>query len=133
MGTTSVPVLLGDGDNFLAKKWNESDLRISCRLLPGRDDAILEYLAKIGDGEKSYELRKALRAYVQLMTEPTPLTAFPPIKEVCSKGYLNPSAAIRVANQIISSSPPVKLNPDDSEEPSDEDIMAAIGGLLEQF
>jgi len=46
--------------------------RVAFRLKPGRDDMIIDWLNSLGDNDKSYHIREALRSYLLASGAPQP-------------------------------------------------------------
>ena len=46
--------------------------RVAFRLKPGRDDIIIDWLISLGDNDKSYHIREALRSYLLASGAPQP-------------------------------------------------------------
>lgn len=134
MVTINVPDSLGGIS--LARKWKESDLKIGCRLLPGRDDDILEFFSKIGRYEKSYKIREALRMYIKAESGVFTTPANPVIKERWLPPQGDSEKVITVARELKNIPPPVTAKIDvvvDGEEPSPEAVEANLATLIEGF
>jgi hypothetical protein len=111
------------------KKWSVSDLRMSCRLLPGRDDDIIDYFAKVGPKEKSYELRRAMRLYVQAQTGKAPVVipTTPVVHYVQRANYVSINTSV---DDVVVPKPEAI---GEAPEMSEEQAKAALGNLMDNF
>jgi len=127
-----VLVSLG-GINVAKRKWRESDLKIGCRLLPGRDDDILEYFSEVGRNEKSYKIREALRMYTKVQMGLMPMPGAPLIRERWLPPVSDPNKMISVANNIVAAKNTPMITANEGEELTPEQVEANLFGLLNSF
>lgn len=115
------------------RKWRESDLKIGCRLLPGRDDDILEYFSEVGRNEKSYKIREALRMYTKVQMGLMPMPGAPLIRERWLPPVSDPNKMISVANNIVAAKNTPMITANEGEELTPEQVEANLFGLLNSF
>jgi hypothetical protein len=133
------PIYLGGLKLEDENKWTEQDLRVGCRLLPGRDDEILLFLKRVGSKEKSYKIREALRTYVKLCDgNPFNAPALPVAQSQVQPTYFAPPPEPRFNSVPVMEAAepkpqvPVLIN-DNGEEPSDSDVLNALKNLSSMF
>lgn len=107
--------------------WSDSDLRIGCRLLPGRDDDILEFFSKVGPKEKSYEIRRALRLYVQMQTGKKSAIPTTPVIQLLHQSAVMPVPDV----SNIQVQRPEALS--EILELTDEEAESKVASLLDNF